>query len=139
MHVRAVPDEAQLSFLLAVGLQVVCLVNVVGLLLAKFMRRRVEIGVRRALGASRQAIYAQFLTEGAMVGLAGGALGLLATVAGIREIGLVFQPKIARLVHVDAGLLGLTLFVSVAASVLAALYPTWRAAQVQPAWQLKSQ
>jgi len=139
VHVRAVPEEARLSFALAVGLQVVCLVNVVGLLLAKFMRRRGEIGVRRALGASRQAIYAQFLTEGAMIGLAGGALGVLATAAGVFEIGGVFQPKIARLVHVDASLLGLTMLVSVAATLLAALYPTWRAAQVQPAWQLKSQ
>jgi putative ABC transport system permease protein len=139
VHERAVPEEARLSFMLAVGLQVVCLVNVIGLLLAKFMCRRVEIGVRRALGASRRTIYAQFLTEGAMVGLAGGALGLLATAAGIFEIGRVFQPKIARLVHVDVSLLGLTLLVSVVATVLAALYPTWRAAQVQPAWQLKSQ
>ena len=139
VHERAVPEEVRLSFVLAVGLQVVCLVNVIGLLLAKFMRRRPEIGVRRALGASRRAIYAQFLIEGAMIGLAGGALGGLATAAGVLEMGRVFQPKIARLVHVDAGLLGLTLFVSVAATVLAALYPAWRAAQVQPAWQLKSQ
>lgn len=138
-HERAVPEEARLSFLLAVGLLVVCLVNVIGLLLAKFMRRRAEIGVRRALGASRRTIYAQFLTEGAMVGLAGGVLGGLATAAGLSEIGLVFQPKIAKLVHVDVGLLGLTLLMSVAATLLAALYPTWRAAQVQPAWQLKSQ
>ena len=139
VHAHAVPEEVRLSFVLAVSLQVVCLVNVIGLLLAKFMRRHLEIGVRRALGASRRAIYAQFLTEGAMVGLAGGALGGLATAAGVLEIGHVFQPKIARLVHVDVGLLGLTLLVSVVATVLAALYPVWRAAQVQPSWQLKSQ
>ena len=32
----------------------------------------------------------------------------------------------------------LTVLVAVATTLIAALYPTWRAAQVQPAWQLKS-
>jgi putative ABC transport system permease protein len=81
----------------------------VGLLLAKFLRRSGEIGVRRALGAPRKAIYLQFLTEAGMVGLAGGVLGL-----------------------------ALTLLVAVVATVLAGLYPTFRASRVQPAWQLKS-
>jgi putative ABC transport system permease protein len=34
---------------------------------------------------------------------------------------------------------GIALLLAVAATVLAGLYPTWRAAQVQPAWQLKAQ
>ncbi len=137
-YVHAVPEQVRVSFLLALGLQLVCLVNIIGLLLAKFMRRSVEIGVRRALGASRGAIGLQFLTEAAMVGAVGGLLGLLLTGIGVYGMGALFTPKIARLVHVDADLLGLTLLVSIVATVLAALYPTWRAAQVQPAWQLKS-
>jgi putative ABC transport system permease protein len=137
-YVHAVPEETNISFLLAIGLQLVCLVNSVGLLLAKFMRRRGEIGVRRALGASRRAIYAQFLIEAAMVGMVGGLLGLLLTVAGVFGMGAFFEVRVARLVHVDAGLLVLTLLISILATLLAALYPTWRAAQVQPAWQLKA-
>jgi putative ABC transport system permease protein len=137
-YVHAVPEETRLSFLLALGLQLVCLVNVVGLLLAKFMRRSAEIGVRRALGASRGAIGLQFLTEAALVGAVGGLLGLLLTIVGVRGMGVLFTPKVARLVHVDACLLGLALLVSIVATLLAALYPTWRAARVQPAWQLKS-
>jgi putative ABC transport system permease protein len=137
-YVHAVPQETRISFLLAIGLQLVCLVNTVGLLLAKFMRRRGEIGVRRALGASRRAIYAQFLTEAAMVGGVGGVLGLLLTSAGVFGMGSFFEARVARLVHIDVGLLGLTLLTSIVATVVAALYPTWRAAQVQPAWQLKS-
>jgi len=42
------------------------------------------------------------------------------------------------LAHLDITLVGLTLLVSIFAALVAALYPTWRAAQVQPAWQLKS-
>jgi putative ABC transport system permease protein len=94
--------------------------------------------VRRALGASRREIYTQFLAEASMVGVAGGVLGLLLTAGGVYSIGLVFEPEIAELAHVDFGLIGLTLLVAIGATVIAAFYPTWRAAQVQPAWQLKS-
>jgi putative ABC transport system permease protein len=135
---QVVPPESKISLLVSLGFLLICLVNTVGLLLAKFMRRAPEIGVRRALGASRNAIYMQFLVEAGTVGLAGGLLGVLMTCAGMLGIGLVFQPQIARLATVDSSLVGLTLSVAVLATVVAAFYPTWRAAQVQPAWQLKS-
>jgi putative ABC transport system permease protein len=102
------------------------------------MRRAPEIGVRRALGASRGDIYRQFLAEAAMVGMAGGVLGLVFTAIGMLGLGMVFEPQIARLAHLDASLMLLTLLVAITATVVAAFYPTWRAAQVQPAWQLKS-
>lgn len=137
-YVQAVPEEVPIAFALAVGLQLVCLVNVVGLLLAKFMRRSAEIGVRRALGASRRAIALQFLVEAGLVGLAGGAMGLVLTAAGVLSIGSVFQPKIARLVHLDAAMLVFTLITAVLVTLVAALYPIWRASWVRPAWQLKA-
>jgi putative ABC transport system permease protein len=135
---HAVPPESRISLSLALGFLVICLVNTVGLLLAKFMRRAPEIGVRRALGASRLDIYRQFLAEAAMVGLAGGVLGLVLTMLGMLGLRLVFEPQIARLAHLDMSLVLLTLLLAIVATVLAAFYPTWRAAQVQPAWQLKS-
>lgn len=137
-YVHAVPYEASIAFALAVGLQLVCLINVIGLLLAKFMRRGLEIGVRRALGASGGAIARQFLVEGAIVGLAGAALGVLLTLLAVWAAGAVFQPKIARLIHVDATLFGVVLLSSLLTALLAAAYPTWRASRVQPAWQLKA-
>ncbi len=97
-----------------------------------------EIGVRRALGASRKDIYAQFLIEAGTIGVAGGVLGLLLTGLGVLGVGLVFPEPIARLATLDPVLILLTLVVAIVASVVAAFYPTWRAAQVQPAWQLKS-
>ncbi|GAB3022798.1 ABC transporter permease [Oleiagrimonas citrea] len=137
-YVHAVPSETRVSFLFAVALLLVCLFNTTGLLLAKFMRRSGEIGVRRALGASHGAIYTQFLIEAMVIGMAGSLLGVLLTVLGVSGMGLVFQPKIARFVHVDTRLLGLTVLVSLVTILVAAIYPVWRAAQVQPAWQLKS-
>ncbi|MET4676764.1 MULTISPECIES: ABC transporter permease [unclassified Luteibacter] len=135
---QVVPQESQVSLVVSLGFLVICLVNTVGLLLAKFMRRAPEIGVRRALGASRLHIYAQFLMEAGTIGIVGGLLGLLLTGVGVLGIGLVFPERIAHLATLDPVLVMLTLLVSVVASVCAALYPTWRAAQVQPAWQLKS-
>ena len=135
---KVVPKASALSLIVSVSFLLICLVNVVGLMLARFMRRAPEIGVRRALGASRGVIYRQFLTEAAAIGLAGGVFGLLLTALGMAGIGKVFEPEIARLARLDASLFLLTVLVAVAASMIAALYPTWRAAQVQPAWQLKS-
>jgi putative ABC transport system permease protein len=135
---HVVPPESRISLVVALGFFIICLVNTIGLLLAKFMRRAGEIGVRRALGATRHEIYAQYLVEAAAVGLAGGVLGLLLTMIGMSGVGLLFEPEVARLAHLDVSLVGLTLVVAIFATVAAAFYPAWRAAQVQPAWQLKS-
>ncbi|GGA24695.1 ABC transporter permease [Dyella nitratireducens] len=138
-HEGVVPPETKVSVLVAGGFLLVCLVNTVGLLLAKIMRRAGEVGVRRALGASRGHIYAQFLVEAAAIGVAGGLLGLLLTAVGMHGTALLFEPGVARLARLTAGLVGLTVWVAVSATVLAGLYPAWRAARVQPSWQLKSQ
>ncbi|MEO6966972.1 MAG: ABC transporter permease [Rhodanobacteraceae bacterium] len=135
---HVVPSDTKVSLLVALGLLIVCLVNTVGLLLAKFLRRSGEIAVRRALGAPRRAIYAQFLTEAGIVGVAGGVIGVLLTGVGVASVGLVMPKDIASLARLDFSLLALTLVVAVIATLLAALYPTFRASTVQPAWQLKS-
>ncbi len=135
---RVVPDDTRTSLLVALGLLLVCLINTAGLLLAKFLRRSPEIGVRRALGASRREIYTQFLIEASMVGLAGGVLGILLTGLGVLGVGWVMPADIAALARVDVSLLGMTLVLAIVSAALAGLYPTLRAARVQPAWQLKS-
>ena len=110
----------------------------VGLLLAKFLRRSEEIGVRRALGASRRAIFTQFLIEAGSVGLVGGVLGL-----GLAWMGLYVvrqQPvDYAPLARLDPSMLAATFAISVASSLLAGCLPAWRAARVAPALQLKAQ
>jgi putative ABC transport system permease protein len=135
---KVVPSDTKVSLLVALGLLVVCLVNTAGLLLAKFLRRSSEIGVRRALGAQRAAIYAQFLTEAGIIGLAGGVLGLGLTGVGVASVSWVLPKDIAALARLDVPLLLLTLLVATVATLLAGLYPTFRASRVQPAWQLKS-
>ncbi|MFC7302323.1 ABC transporter permease [Cognatiluteimonas weifangensis] len=135
---RVVPNDVRMQVWLAFGFLLVCLLNTVGLLLAKFMRRSSEIGVRRALGASRLAIFAQCLVEAGTVGLAGGILGL-----GLAQLGLWGirqQPTgFSDLIHLDIPMLTTTFALAIAASVLAGLLPAWHACQVAPAIQLKSQ
>lgn len=135
---RVIPPETTLSLYVSLGFLLICLVNTVGLLLAKFMRRASEVSVRRALGASRRDIHAQFLVEGGAIGLAGGLLGVLLTGVGVWSIDLLFDPQIARLATLDVSLVAYTVGAAILAAVLASFYPTWRAAQIQPAWQLKS-
>src|SRR5690606_21166180 len=135
---RVVPGDVVMQLWLGLGFLLVCLVNTVGLLLAKFLRRGGEIGVRRALGASRRAIFAQCLVEAGAVGLAGGVLGLLLSMLGLWAVRQ--QPySYAELAQLDAGMLLLTFVLAVVPSVLAGLLPAWRAMQVTPAIQLKSQ
>ncbi len=134
----AVPGDVRLQMWLAFGFLAVCLLNTVGLLLAKFMRRSSEIGVRRALGASRRAIFAQYLVEAGTVGVVGGVAGLGLALLGLWAVRQ--QPAgYAELAHLDATMLVTTFVLALVTSVLAGLLPAWRAMQVTPAIQLKSQ
>lgn len=62
-HENLVPSDVRLQAWLALGFLLVCLVNIVALLLAKFLRRSGEVSVRRALGARRRDIFLQFGVE----------------------------------------------------------------------------
>ncbi len=135
---QAVPNDVGLQVWLSFGFLVVCLVNPVGLLLAKCLRRSGELGVARALGASRRAIFGQFLVEAGSLGLAGGALGLGLTGLGLLGV-RAGASRYAELVHLDASMLLTTLGLSLLASLLAGMLPAWRACQISPAVQLKTQ
>jgi putative ABC transport system permease protein len=134
---KVVPGDVRLQVWLALGFLLVCLVNTVGLMLAKFMRRAGELSVRRALGASRRSLFAQLLTEAGAVGLAGGIGGLLLSLLGLWLVRK--QPSdYAELAHLDLPMLLTTFVFAIVASLLAGLLPAWRACLVPPALQLKS-
>jgi len=134
---HVVPEDVRLQLWLAFGFLAVCLVNTVGLLLAKCLRRAPEIGVRRALGAPKRQIFAQFLVEAGAIGLAGGTLGLAFAAAGVWVVRQGASSS-AKWVHLDATTFLTTFALAVGASVLAGLLPAWRACEVSPAAQLKS-
>lgn len=135
---KVVGNDTRLSAWLAFGFLILCLVNTIGLLLAKFSVRASEVGVRRALGASRADVFRQFLVETGVVGLLGGVLGLALAFGALALIGMQSR-TMAAAARMDWQMLALTFAMSVGAALIAGLLPTWRACQVSPAIQLKSQ
>jgi putative ABC transport system permease protein len=136
---HAVSTEVRILVLVSFSFLAVCLLNAMGLMLAKIMGRAVDIGVRRALGANRRAIFSQYLIEAGVVGFAGGLVGLGLTLLGLAGLRSLLSDDVSRLTHFNIADVAIAVTLSVAATVLAGLYPTWRAVQVQPAWQLKAQ
>ncbi len=136
-HEEVVPKDARIQTWVALGFLLVCLINTIGLLLTKFLRRSAEIGVRRALGASKRSIFTQLLVEAGLIGLVGGVLGL-----GLAWLGLWavrHQPtEYAALAQLDLPMLAATFGLALLTSLLAGLLPAWRGCQVTPAIQLKS-
>ena len=83
-------------------------------------------------------MFQQYLIEAACVGVVGGVVGIGLTYGSLWLIGKQSE-QLARLAHMDWVMLGTTIVLAVVASLIAGLLPTWRAMQVQPALQLKSQ
>jgi len=136
---EVVSDEFRILVLVSFSFLFVCLLNAMGLMLAKFMSRARDFGVRRALGANRRAIFAQCVIESGVIGFAGALLGLALTSLGLMGLRSLLSKSIAALTHLDAADISIVIALAVASTVIAGLYPTWRATRVQPAWHLKAQ
>lgn len=138
-----VRDDNRVLVGLAFAFLAVCLLNTVGLLLAKFMSRAAITGVRRALGASRGQVFLQHLTEVGVIAALGGVLGLALgalLLAGLRALyaqegGGGYQV----LAHVDGGSILVAVGLALVATLAAGLYPAWRVGRLPPAVYLKSQ
>ncbi len=138
---EVVDDSVSVLLSLAVLFLVVCLLNTIGLLLAKVMRRTNDISLRRALGASKSALFSQYIIEAGMIGVAGGLAGIGMTWLGLRGIENVFSEYdfIAYLVSMDWTMIMMAVALAIVSALGAALYPTWRACSVSPASTLRIQ
>ena len=116
----------------------VCLFNIVGLMLTKFLGKAPQIGVRRALGASRKAVFRQQLIEVGALGAAGGITGLLLALLALEGIKLLF-PGFEQLAQLDMTLAGIAILVAIVTTVIAGLYPVWRVCRVPPSIYLRLQ
>jgi putative ABC transport system permease protein len=136
---QVVDRDAKLIMWLSFMFLLVCLLNTIGLLLAKFSGKAAEIGLRRAVGASKAELFKQHIIEAACIGLLGGIVGLGLAFLGLQGVKSLYGDFIDNLATLDTTMVILALLLAVVSSVLAGLYPTWRACNIAPASQLKSQ
>jgi len=149
-----VGDDSRLQLALGFVFLAVCVLNTLGLLLAKFLGSAPVSGLRRALGARRSDIVRAHITEAALLSLLGGALGVTLTLTALSGLRLLlfapyltnfYEPNSDRiamtqaLVHMDGTVLLVAFTLSVLTGILAGLYPAWRIGRLAPATFLKTQ
>ena len=125
----------------------VCMINTVGVLLAKFLTHSKRVSLYRALGATRSQILKQHLLEVAILGFTGAVLGLLLSWFGLQ---LMFQVEMYQMDYdadplvvkkfftLDWKLIAMAIGISLVSVTTAGLYPIWKICNISPASQLKS-
>lgn len=118
---------AAVSFVLLIGCT-----NIASLQMARATTRESEIALRRALGASRAQLVRQLLNENLLLSLSGGAIGLVlaaAIVDAVPRLPAGLLPRITE-VHLDSGVLGFALAISLLSGLVFGLVPSLRASGV---------
>ncbi|HEY2461433.1 MAG TPA: ABC transporter permease [Candidatus Acidoferrum sp.] len=114
--------------------------NIANLLLARAAGREKEIAVRTALGAGWQRLASQLLTESILLGLLGGAAGLLVARISLSIIRTMNPGNIPRLedIAINGSVLAFTFGISLATGILFGIAPVWRAIKVDLNSSLKA-
>jgi putative ABC transport system permease protein len=134
----AVPQAVKSMSIVSLLFLTVCSLNLVGLLLGKFLARIPEVSVRRALGASRWQVFWQHVVECELVGIVGGTIGLVLSL-GVLKLIAKAVPNGTEIIHMSGEMVVLSIVLSLFAGLLAGIYPSWRVCSVAPAMQLKIQ
>ncbi len=121
-------DTRQALLILQVAVALILLIacaNVAGLLLVQGAARQQEIGTRWALGADRSRLVRQFLTESLVLALAGGILGIVLALGGVRLLTTLSPPWLSRIhgVAIDVPFLLFAIAVSIVTGVASGLLP----------------
>jgi putative ABC transport system permease protein len=104
------------------------------------LERISEIGTSMALGVTRAAVRRQFITEGVIIGIAGGVVGVtfgLVIAMAVSAVGIPLPPPpgMARAlvgeVRITAGLVGEALALAILTTAVASIYPAWKASRME--------
>jgi putative ABC transport system permease protein len=126
-----------LSLSVAIIAVIVSAVGVMNAMLMAVFERTQEIGMMRAIGASRADIFRIILNEGMLLSISGGVAGILVSVAG-NDVIEVFVRKVmpyvpgGDMVRFDPGIAAASLFFASLVGVFSGLYPAWKAAKIHP-------
>ncbi len=129
----ALDAQAQTGLILKSFAMVTIVIGVASSLLLSTYRRRPEIGIMRAMGASRLFVVFVFVTQGALVGVLGALAG-----AGLGYLALLGFPSRAELepgglpIDIAQGAFGLAILLTSVVSILASILPARSAARLDP-------
>ena len=116
----------------------VCIISTIALTLTKFVGKKAETSLRRALGASRTTIFNQQIVEVSLIGFSGGLIGLILVTLGLQGIEYLYDSP-EGLVRLDWLMVFTAVAAAIISSILAGVYPAWRVCSIPPATQLKTQ
>jgi putative ABC transport system permease protein len=144
---QVVGTDSRLLVGMAFAFLTVCLINTVGLLLAKFLNGAALTGIRRALGASRRQVFAQHLVETSTLAAAGALLGLALAALGLWGLRTLYSmggqaegfDGYQQLARFDLASVAIAVALAIIAALAAGVYPAWRVGRLPPAIYLKSQ
>lgn len=101
---------------------------VMNIMLVSVTERTFEVGLRKAIGATRKQIMLQFLIESASLCVVGGILGLLLAVGATQLVGMLLEMTMT----ITVGYVVLSVGVSSIIGILAGIYPAWKASRLDP-------
>jgi putative ABC transport system permease protein len=113
--------------------------NVANLLLARASVRERELALRAAIGAGRGRLVRQLLTESLLIGLTGGVIGVALAKLGVSALIAIAPPDLPRLdaISMDWRVLGFTVLLSLATSVVFGLIPALQLARTDAGQAMK--
>lgn len=135
---EVVRDDSRVLVRLSFLFLLVCVLNTVGLLMAKFLGKGGEVALRRAMGASRRDVFRQNLVEVGLIGVLGGLVGTGLAWLGLQAVESLYRGY-QHLVQLDALMLATAVGIATLSAILAGMYPVWRVSRLEPAGLLKTQ
>jgi len=137
-RMQATQQTANFSLLLASIILVVGIASIMNTMLASVHEKKKEIGVFLSIGADKTHLYKMFLSEAAILGLVGGIVGTSAGLLASLLMGPLLINIPISLTEVPLFIIPICIGLSVGSSIIASLYPTWRASKIDPVKALKA-